>query len=713
MTILFVCESKGKIEKISNILGPGFIVQASDGHFRDLDNKTMSIDFDNNFSPIYVITKPYIVDKLNKSMRKCDCLYLASDCDREGEAIAQHLYDVLKPKKCKRLIFNAITRDAILNSIKNSVEINKNLVDAQKARRILDRLFGYLISPILSQHLGKTLSAGRVQSVCTKIIIDKENEIKDFFENNNDSSFFRVSGKFQNLKATLHKSNKSCVISSEKEILIFLNKCLYSTFSIKSITENDSIREPVPPFETSTLQEEANRKFGFTVDLTMKTAQKLYESGYITYMRTDSVEISKEGHENIKKVIIEQFGEENYRFKNYKNKSSNSQEAHEAIRPTYPDLLDISNEVEDEIQIKLYKLIWQRTIASQMSPAKIHIITIQIEISKYVKKIPDYYFQSQIEKIIFPGFMQVYIESKDEVIDNTNMINFKGLIPKIGDKIIMINIIAKQDYKKPPSRFSEAMLVKTMKKIGIGRPSTYVNTIQTIKKRQYVTINNIPGISKKISIFKIASKNNKTIMEIDHIESDIVIGKEKSKICATPLGISVNDFLVNNFPKLLDYQFTAKMENKLDKITDGKLQWDIVIKKFYDYLMENSMLVTKPKKTIEPNSNYLGTDNDGNQIYAITTKYGPALKKNINNNNYYKNITNAQLEKITLEEAIKIFEYPKELGKYNKKVITLNEGKYGLYLKFNNKNFSVLNPEIKLKDAIEIIKSKTSNSNKI
>lgn len=721
MTILFVCESAGKIQKISSILGKGYKVKASYGHFRDLDRKSMSIDFEDNFKPQYVITNPKVVHDLKSSMSGIDTLYIASDGDLEGESIAQHLYDVLKPKNYKRIVFNAITKDAIMKGIKNAGEIDKNAVSAQKARRVLDRIFGYSISPLLSRQIGGSLSAGRVQSVATKLIIDKENEIINFIEKNSDSTYFRVSGVFSKLKSTLYQTAKYISEAYDGKIaniqltdddpyyLIkeLLSNCLKSDFTVHVVFDKLATRNPAPPFETCTLQQEASRKFGFSVDMTMKVAQKLYEGGFITYMRTDSIEISKEGHDEIKKVIIDEYGSDYYQKNEYKNSSSSAQEAHEAIRPTHPELLTLEKEIQDPLQIKLYKLIWQRTIASQMKPAKINITTIQIDISKCLKSKPLYYFQSSIEKIVFAGFMKVYIESLDDVDedDDQAMKDFKGKVPIVGQKLTMEKIIAKQEYKKPPPRYSEASLVKTLKKLGIGRPSTYVNTIKTIIDRDYVKIDNVPGIKKDIKVFTIESSKNKITEKSDQI----LLGKENKKIIPTSLGITVNDYLVENFPEMMDYKFTAKIETELDEIASGQKIWYKVVKNFYDRF--NPIIQNLSTKTIIKNDDkLLGSDSDGNEIFVTKTKYGPAVKKSVNDKFVYAKIEPPlKLETIKLQDAIKLFAYPKILGKHDKKEVMLCKGKFGFYLKFNDKNYPTTDENIDLNSAIEIITEKNSN----
>ncbi len=733
MSILVIVESPNKIKKISSFLGKNYIVKASVGHFRDLDPKKMSIDFENKFEPIYVILKPDVVKNLKSGMRNISKVYLAADPDREGEAIAQSIYDTLKPKNYHRLKFNAITRDAVLSAIKNAGKIEKNLVNAQKARRVLDRLFGYLISPILQRQIGGKLSAGRVQSVTVRIAIDKENEIKNFLDKNSNSSSFKVSGRISDLKSTLYESTDKnpftiktayhgkiaqiALMDSDKPhnlVTKFLNKCLKSEFHVHSIDEKMSTRSPSPPFTTSTLQQEANRKFGMSIDATMKTAQKLYEGGFITYIRTDSVEISEEGHKHIKKIIEQEYGKEYYQKNIYKNKSASSQDAHEAIRPTHPDLINLENEVQDAYQIKLYRLIWQRTIASQMKPAKIKVMTIQITISKYLEeKInPYYYFQSQIETIIFPGFMRVYIESVDDAIEDDNNIDFKGKIPKINSKVYMEQIVAKQEYMRPPPRYSEASLVKKLENLGIGRPSTYVNTIKTILAREYIKIGDVPGIKREITTYSIESENKKHIMEIFQDTDTVLLGKESKKIIPTSLGVTVNDFLLANFPEMMDYKFTADMETKLDDIAAGTKVWYKVIQSFYDKLEPIINELSKKNNVPQSSEKLLGLDSDGNEIFATKTKYGPVVKRRSGDKFVYSKIPESlDLETIKLSDAIKLLVYPKILGKYKSNDVVLQRGSYGFYIQYNGTNYSNDQGEnINLEKAIELIKTKQSNN---
>ena len=714
MTILLIVESPNKVKKISGFLGKGYKVDASVGIFRDMDPSKMSIDFNNKYEPIYVITKPDVVKNLKKSMKGVDMLYLATDLDREGEGIAQSIIDVLKPKNYKRIRFNAITKQAILDAIKNAGDIDENLVDAQKARRVLDRYAGYSISPLLQRQIGGKLSAGRVQSVAVRIVIDRENEIRDFIKKNEDSSFFKISGIFSELKSQLFETSieniKSKIyngdavkIKTEKEALRILKRCKKSTFRVHGVNEKIRTQGPSPPFTTSTLQQEANKRFGFSVDATMKTAQKLYEGGYITYMRTDSVEISPEGHDEIKKVIVDNYGNEYYNKTIYKNKVANSQEAHEAIRPTHPELIKIEKEIDDEFQIKLYKLIWQRAVASQMQAAKINVTIIQIEVSEYYEREldPYYYFESKAEKIIFKGYLKVYKDiDEEQIVEN---------IPSKGNILKMQQIVAKQEYMKPPGRYTQATLVKKLDDMGIGRPSTFANTIKTILEREYIKNGDVAGIKKEVVTYTIEPNDDDIIKD----ESFIYVGADKNKIIPTDLGTTVTKYLMENFPEMMDYKFTANMEEQLDKVANGKKKWYKVIDDFYQKLQPIVDELSKKKKD-ESSAELIGEDEDGNEIFKDVTKYGPVVKKKIGSKFVYAKIKDPlTLDNITVKDAIKLFEYPKVIGNYKKKEILLQKGQFGFYLMYNKDKVGIpedINGEkITEEEAIKLIEQKQSN----
>lgn len=749
--ILVIVESPGKTAKIAKFLGSNYIVKACVGIFRDLDphpkSGSMSIDFDNNFEPQYVITKPDVVRNLKSAYKSASEVYLATDNDIEGHGMAQALVDVLKPKKYSRIIFNEITKKAILEGIKNKGKIDQNNVDAQKTRRVVDRLFGYgQVTKIVNKKTGGK-STGRVQSSTLRLIVEKENEIVNFLKNNSDSSSFRISGKISGLKVGLYSLETDpetenpykgkitpIKLSNSKDqnkyANEFLNTCLKSKFIVHSVTKKPAIRSPPAPFTTSTLQQEAHRKHGLALDLTMKVAQKLYEGGYITYMRTDSIEISEDGHKEIKKVIEKEYGEKYYRKTTFKNKNKSAQLAHECVRPVHPELLDLDDEIDDDLQIKLYKLIWRRTIASQMQPAKLDVTTIQIDISKYSGRSPFYYFQSQIEKITFKGFMKVYSESVDDAVEEETMTNFDGDIPEVGDKLTMEEIIAKQEYLRPPCRFSEASLIKKLTELGIGRPSTYAQLIKTLFERLYAETGNVPGIKKNIIILNIGSILSPSVKPLsglkikekksDIVETklDILLGKETKKLIPTELGKSVIEYMSENFAELIDYDFTAKLELNMDKVASGDKVWHKVVKRFYDKM---NALVEKvgpiTQSIYAESSNKLGTDSDGNDIIVTNTKNGPTIIKIIDGKQYYANLPNkTKLEKIDLETAIEIFNSTTIiLGEYKKSDVVIRKSKAGVhYISYGDKQYCPIPKDveynkIKLKKAITLIENYKEN----
>ena len=746
MTILFVVESPGKLATISKFLGKDYNVQASKGIFRDMDPKGMNIDFHNHFEPIYIITKPDVVKFLKECMKKANMLYIATDLDREGEGIAQSLYDVLQPKQYKRILFDEITKKAIMDGIKNAGKINKNLVDAQKARRVIDRYAGYSISPILQKHLGGNLSAGRVQSPTLRLIVDREKEIHDFLEKNQDSSYFKVFGIFDGMKASLYKLDKNYDVnnkpfkgtqtriplvevneknlSEEKtleqvhgKVIVFLKRCLKSKFTVWDVREKIATRGPSAPFITSTLQQEANRRFGFGVVATMQIAQKLYEAGYITYMRTDSVQISEDGHNAIKEIIIDKFGNEYYQRTDYKGKTKNAQEAHEAIRPTHPQLIDLSKEINDEAQIKLYKLIWQRTVASQMKPAKIKVIYVQIAISKFIENDfrPYYYFQSQIEKITFLGFMKVYKEIKDEEGDENN-IDYSGDIPKQGSSLLMNEIIAKQEFEKPPPRYTEATLVRKLEELEIGRPSTVPTIISNLLKKEYMQVKDVLGIKKTVHTYTIKTEKSKPVMNIDQDEGTIMLGNEKKKLVPTNVGISITKFLMRNFPEIMDYAFTAHMEEQLDEVSNGNKRWYDIVQELYDIIQPIVENFSQSKGISIENEVLLGEDNDGHKIYKTITKFGPVVKKDIGDKKsvYSKIKEPLSFDTITLKQAIKLFDWPKKLGSYKNSDVMLQKGQYGFYISYDGNNITIPDTienkdHITLEEAISLIDAKNAN----
>ena len=656
--------------------------------------------------------------------------------------IAWSIAYVLGIKKPKRITFDSITKTDLLKSIKEPREIDYNLVDAQKGRRVLDRIVGYELSPLLDKQLGqRNLSAGRVQSVVTRLIIDRENEIKKFMSGDL-ASFFKFKGTFfennksksiitnlYNLESTtkdkLFKGDQA-KIESEQESKNFLKKCMESKFIVNGIFEKTATRGPAPPFTTSTLQQDASRKLGFNVKRTMDAAQKLYEEGYITYMRTDSVNLSKDAMENIKKFVVEKYGANYYRAVEYKAKAKNVQEAHEAIRPTDAftnNIIEKGKIGSDEI--KLYMLIWKRTIGSQMKPAEYNVTSIQISISKDNK----HFFMTEIQNLTFLGFLIAYgvtlnnnkIAEADEAgednegeedHDETSEINKNITIPKVGTELKVNNIQGTQEYNKPPSRYDEASLVKRLdpKDLNIGRPSTYATIINKIIMREYVKKTDLAGVEKDILTLTWAG----SAKEINEEKGKITLGKEKNKFVPTHLGIMVTNFLIAYFSKIMDYKFTASMEDKLDEIAAGEIKWYKVMKEFYDEFHPLVLKVLQSKTIIEDKyTRVIGKDPEtGIDIIATMGKYGPMIKICVSASKckYAPIKEPLTIETITLDDALKLFEFPKELGKYEKKKVLLNKGQYGYYITVGESKdklkFPVDDPDISLEDVIEKIKEK-------
>jgi len=692
--ILVIVESPGKISKIKQYLGDKYIIKASLGHIHDLDKNTLSIEVENNFNPLYKIipTKMKIVKELKECASYCSDIILASDGDREGEAIAYSLATILKLKDPKRIIFHEITKSALLKAIENPQTINYNMVHSQQARRLLDRLVGYKISPVLWKNIdGNTQSAGRVQSVVVKIIIDKENEIK----NASSEIYYKTNGYFifdsNKLNSILYQDNNQYHFDSEDNILNFLNKINKNViFKIVNIDNKISIRKPPIPFITSSLQQEASTKLKFNVKKTMDVAQKLYEAGLITYMRTDCPNISQDAINKIEKYIKEKYGNEYSEPKNYQSKNANSQDAHECIRPTDINKTEIDMATDYK---KLYSLIWKRTIASQMTSAKLNIQTVLIDAqinnnSILIINEKQLYFNTSFEHIEFPGFLIIYDSQCDinneesEENKNANKINFK-----INDILKLDKIKIIQEYTKLPLRYNEALLVKYLEKNGIGRPSTYASIISKVIDRGYVEIKNIDGISKESKEFEL---NNKFKIK-ENIKS-IIIGKEQKKIVPTETGIKVNEFLVKHFSEILEIDFTALFESYLDKISIGKANWITVLQTFYDKF--NPIVISLNKQEIIKHDNdiLLGLDKDHKEIYKGKGKYGPYVK--IKDDNKWKYASIKDIDNISLVEAIYLLSFPRKIGKIGNAIVSINNGIYGIYIKYLNKNYSVKDVDI-------------------
>jgi DNA topoisomerase-1 len=687
---LVIVESPGKLKKISQYLGPDYIVKASFGHCIDLDKKTLSIDVDNNYNPNYVICdgKEKIVKELLQLKKECTDIILASDEDREGEAIAWTLSTILKLKDPDRIVFHEITKKAIMKAIENPRKINMNMVHAQQARRLLDRLVGYKISPLLWNFINNNTvqSAGRVQSVVVNIIKDKEEEII----NSKQSMFYKTSCEFKKkLISYLKTSDNNYYKNSTLDLLNNINN--NTIFKVIDIENKEGIKKAAPPFITSSLQQEASTKLKYSVKKTMEVAQKLYEAGLITYMRTDSTLLSEDCRNDCKKYIIENYGEEYSRPFNYTSKNSTAQEAHEAIRPTNIDIKVAPNEE------KLYTLIWNRTVASQMSNAKLAIQIIKIDCTnndKSLLKNYDSYFITETEVVIFDGFLKVY-KSEDSEEEKIN----KKLELEKNQILSMEKVKMVEEFNKLPLRFNEANLVKFLEKNNIGRPSTYASIISKIIERNYVEIKDIDGEKKEIKIVEL----NK--YKLTESKKDIIIGKENKKLVPTELGMKINEFMITNFENIMKIDFTSDFENYLDKIALGEAKWFNVLDKFYKSFQPSIEKLQLIKK-IAKEDKLLGINpNNQKEIYIGSGKYGPYLKMD----DKYTSVTDTN---ISLEDALELLEYPKKIGLHNSKKIYLCNGKFGLYLKYSDKNYAIKISEedLTLDYAINLIESGDTNA---
>ena len=670
---LVIVESPAKAKTIEKFLGENYTVKASKGHVRDLPADKLGIDIKDEFEPQYVIPadKKKIIDDLKSAAGKADVVWLASDEDREGEAIAWHLYETLglKPENTKRIVFHEITKDAILNAVENPRDIDMSLVKAQQARRVLDRLVGYELSPVLWKKIKSGLSAGRVQSVAVRLIVDREREINTF----NSQCFYKVEGIFapdkggSAIKAVLDRK-----FTSEEEAMAFLEKCKNASFIVSDVDKKEGTRTPAAPFTTSLLQQEAGRKLGFSVNQTMSTAQRLYESGLITYMRTDSTNLSSLAINTAKESIIELYGEKYSKVRNYKTKSKGAQEAHEAIRPTY-----ISNTAIEgtSYEKKLYELIWKRTIASQMADARIEKTTITISGDNFEEK-----FIAQGEKILFDGFLKVYIEGTDDEEEAEK----KALLPKLVTGTIVSNreTIATESFTQCPARYSETSLVKKMEELGIGRPSTYAPTIKTIIDRGYIIKGDKPATER--SIRKLTLRNG----EITSENKRELIGSEKKKLFPENIGMAVTDYLTKSFGDIIDYEFTAKVEEDFDKIAEGKKSWNKMIGEFYGTFhgLVESSLVERAQKTERP----LGTDpKSGKPVFARIARYGAIVQLGDNDDpeKKFASLEKGQLiESVTIEEALRLLQLPRLVGKFGDADIIAAIGSRGPYLKYHSED---------------------------
>ncbi len=677
---LVIVESPAKARTIEKFLGNGFTVKSSFGHIRDLSKKNLGIDLKNGFEPDYLVSddKKKVVSELKALAKKADTIWLASDEDREGEAIAWHLQEALNldPKKTKRIVFHEITKDAITNAIQNPRGVDMNLVMAQQARRVLDRLVGFELSPILWKKVKPKLSAGRVQSVALRLIVEREREIQQF----SSKSQFKIEGIF-NPEGTPGSVKVSAEIQekfdNENVAVAILNSCNGAGFQITSIDEKETKRTPPPPFTTSTLQQEASRKLGLSLSQTMRAAQNLYESGLITYMRTDSVNLSKLALGASKSVISELYGKEYSRTRQYETKSKGAQEAHEAIRPTFMNNIDIEAGVQEK---RLYNLIWKRTIASQMADATINRTQITIESEKV-----EYPFIATANHVVFDGFLKVYMESKD---DESSDEERDLLLPemKIGQIMNPLAIKATEKFTQKPPRYTEASLVKKLEELGIGRPSTYAPTISTLSQRGYMIKESRPGQER--SYCEITLEKGKISR---HIKKES-FGAEKNKLFPEDIGIVVTDFLSDNFRSVLDYNFTAKIEEDFDKVAAGKLVWNKLIEDFYKPFhskVDTALTETRPTNA----ERLLGTDpKSGKSVYARIGRFGPLAQigESDDPEKRFMSLAKGQLiETITIEEALKLFELPRTVGSWNGEDIICAVGRFGPYIKYKGSFISL------------------------
>lgn len=701
---LVIVESPAKAKTIERFLGNNYTVKSSFGHIRDLEKKDLGIDIENNFQPKYEISadKKAIVKELKALAKEAKTVWLASDEDREGEAIAWHLFEALnlKPENTKRIVFHEITKDAILHAIQNPRNIDQNLVNAQQARRVLDRLVGFEVSPVLWKKVKPSLSAGRVQSVAVKLIVEREREINAFQE----QQYYKVNGIFEtNRERAEVKADVDERFVDQEDTLKFLQVCKKAQFTVNQVETKPSIRKPSPPFTTSTLQQEASRKLGFSVSQTMAVAQKLYERGYITYMRTDSVNLSALAIKSAKAVICQTLGEKYSKSRQFTTQSKGAQEAHEAIRPTYMDKTAIEGDRNEQV---LYELIYKRMLASQMADAELEKTSITIGVSG--SEIP---FIASGEVVIFDGFLRMYRESHDDEHDDEK----STLLPPInkGDLLNRKLIIATEQYTQHPPRYTEASLVKKMETLGIGRPSTYAPTITTIQNRGYITKESREGAER-------------TIRQMELKEDDIQVsalkktfGAEKKKLFPSDMGMVVTDFLDSHFPNIMNYNFTAQAEEALDDIAEGDIKWQNMIGQFYSPFHDN---VEKTLKNSERNTGarILGTDpGSGETVSVRIGRFGPMAQIGEGENVRYAGLRKGQLmETISLEEALELFKFPRKLGMFENKEISVGIGRFGPYIKHNNSFVSLKKGEdnpstITLETAIQRIEEKReSDKNK-
>ncbi len=709
MKNLVIVESPAKAKTIEKFLGKDFKVMSSYGHIRDLRKKDISIKVDSDFQPVYEIPadKKTLVADLKKAAKSADVVWLASDEDREGEAIAWHLYEVLglKPENTRRIVFHEITKNAILHAIENPREIDINLVDAQQARRVLDRIVGFEVSPVLWKKIKPALSAGRVQSVAVRLIVDRENEINAF----KSEPYFRVTGKFLLPDGTGIEAELSQRLVDEKSAREFLEVCGKSEFSVGEINVRPIKKSPAPPFTTSTLQQEAGRKLGFSVSQTMMIAQKLYEAGHITYMRTDSLNLSSLALNTSADLIRNELGEKYLKTRRYHTSSKGAQEAHEAIRPTYIDRETVDGTAQEK---KLYRLIRLRTLASQMADAEIEKTSVEIMVSGRKE-----HFTATGEVIKFDGFLRLYLEGTDDDTDGTQD---SSMLPRMtsGEHLVMDGMTATERFTLAPPRYTESSLVKKMEELGIGRPSTYAPTISTIQHREYIVKGEKPGVKRDYEVLTLDKKGKIT----SKVKSENV-GADKGKLIPTDTGVIVNEFLTKNFPDILDYDFTAGMEAKFDRIAEGDSNWNSEISSFYGKFHPEVEKANDLHTERKVGERILGEDPaTGLPVAVKIGRFGPIVQIGASEGAEKPRFASLRKDQsvfdITLEEALKLFELPREVGEFEGKTVVAAVGRFGPYIRHDGKFVSIpkdLSPtSITLEEAGKLILAKRmADSNKV
>jgi len=700
---LVIVESPAKKKIIQGFLGKDFVVESSIGHIRDLPKKGgMAIDIENGFEPNYVISedKTKVVSHLKSVAKKADTVWLATDEDREGEAIAWHLTEALKldASSTKRIVFHEITKKAITKAVENPRVLDTNLVNAQQARRVLDRLVGFELSPVLWRKVKQGLSAGRVQSVAVRLIVERENEITNF----TPVSSYKVVAFFINSDGKIVRSELPQRFKANEDAYAFMEKCKDATFSVGSLEKKPAKKSPTAPFTTSTLQQEASRKLGFSVSQTMMVAQKLYEAGKITYMRTDSVNLSNDALDAAEKVIGSLYGDEFSKRRVYTGKSKGAQEAHEAIRPSYMENKTVDG---DSSHQRLYDLIWKRTISSQMADAQFDRTTVRINISTTAEQ-----FVAKGEVITFEGFMKVYLEGKDD--DNEEQ---KGMLPKleVGEALGLSEAVASEQFSRPPARYAEASLVKKMEELGIGRPSTYAATITTIQKRGYIEKESRDGVGRVSQMIELKDGN------LTKTEKTSITGAENKKLFPTDVGIVVTDFLVEHFSDVMEYSFTASVETEFDEIAEGKKVWNEMIASFYGGFKEKvvDVIGNVGKASGERE---LGNDPaSGEKVFARIGPFGPMVQmgekqedENAPKPKFASLLKGQTIQTITLDQAMDLFKLPRTVGEWEGKEIVASVGRFGPYLRYDGKFTSIKKTDeedpltIALDRSIELIKIK-------